>query len=467
VEVVLVLSGLLVGFALGFWIASRRRDGAVGPATGSARGFSELQLRTYDTAPEAGVAAVTPSSQPLAQAAAVAVVEPGDVPTAVPPEPAPEAGHVGPSVEELRQQELERLQKSCSELGARAEELESQARRMRRWAGAQLQRSTEQLEALWKREKLPTRVHEMSREPVGGVMEQVRELAEPLGEWSDELGLGGADVSYWMGLWHALEGRPTAAVEGFEQALRKGIEGEKRRETQLALGDALWLLDRRKKARDAYRQVLDRKRLPGVVLHRCAQVAFEERSYAEALSLLESILERKQTPLQAFTMASLAAAKLGDHAKAVALCEAGLKRFPDTPILLTSMLVPLGQLGQRERMQEVCARARELDPKLAEAPFSIAVVRLHDNDLDGAGELLNEALGLRPDYPEALFCLGVICNRRGEFRKALEYFRRAVALKPDYAEAYYNMKDSYDGLRDFESSIAMLKKAVQLNPEYR
>lgn len=463
-EVVLVLSGLLVGLAVGFVVASRRRILPAAPAEPSDVPVDTLQRRVVDDPRAVTVEAAKPGDgMATARAQAVEVSEE----QAVAPEVATVAEAAGPSPQELLEQEAKRLRSTCSEQGGRIEELESQLRRLRRWAGEQLQRSTVQLADLWKQRKLPTRVHEMGREPASEVVEELRHLAEPLGEWSHELGLGGAEIHYWMGFWHALEGRPAAAVEGFEQALRRGIEGEARRDTQLALGDALWLLDRRKKARDAYRQVLDRKRVPGLILHRCAQVAFEERSYGDVLTHLEPILERKQTPLEAFIMASEAAARLGDNARSVALCEAGLNKHPDTPILCASMIVPLARLGQRERMQEVYQHARELAPELAEAPYFLGVVRLDDGDLDGASELVHEALALRADYPEAHFSLGVIHNRRGEFRKALEHLDRAVRLKPEFAEAYYNMKDSYDGLRDFESSIAVLKKAVQLNPEYR
>lgn|GEM_PF-1720560 len=460
-EVVLVLSGLLVGLAVGFLVASRRRGQPASASELNDDSVDALQSRMFDVAPaevaDAGAVGLTGGGEGG---------EPGAVDGAAGAEMPAEAVS-GPSPQELLEEEVERLRSTTFEQGNRIDELESQLRRLRRWAGQQLQRSAEQIGVLWKQRKLPTRVHEMGRELAPEVVEELRHLAEPLGDWSHELGLGGAEIHSWLGLWHALEGRPAAAVDSFEQALRKGIEGEARRETQLALGDALWLLDRRKKARDAYRQVLDRKRVPGLILHRCAQVAFEERSYQEVLAHLDPILERKQTPLEAFIMASEAAGKLGDHARAVALCEAGLNKHPDIPILFASMVVPLARLGQRERMQEVYERARELSPELAEAPYALGVVRLDDGDLDGASELMLEALALRPDYPEAHFSLGVIHNRRGEFRKALEHFDHAVRLKPEFAEAYYNMKDSYDGLRDFESSIAVLKRAVQLNPEYR
>ena len=460
-EVVLVLAGLLVGLAVGFVVASRRRIQPAVPAEPSDVAIDILQRPVPDAPRALAVGVAEPDDGTATARGEVEEVSEEEV-------VAPEVAEVvGPSPQELLEGELKRLRSACSEQGGRIEELESQLRRLRRWAGGQLQRSTEQLAELWKQRKLPTRVHEMGREPAPEVVEELRHLAEPLGEWSHELGLGGAEIHYWLGLWHALEGRPAAAVEGLEQALRRGIEGEARRDTQLALGDVLWLLDRRKKARDAYRLVLDRKRVPGLILHRCAQVAFEERSYGDVLTHLEPILERKQTPLEAFIMASEAAGKLGDHARAVAQCEAGLTKHPDTPILFASMIVPLARLGQRERMLEVYQRARELAPELAEAPYFLGVVRLGDGDLDGASELIHEALALRADYPEAHLSLGVIHNRRGEFRKALEHLNRAVSLKPEFAEAYYNMKDSYDGLRDFESSIAVLKRAVQLNPEYR
>ena len=448
-EVILVVCGLLVGLGVGFVAGSRRRGSpptpeAVAPALSD--GLERPSTARVVAPSPAKATAVTP---PAPEAAAT------------------EAAPAGQSPLELCEQELERARTLVAEQRGRIDELESQARRLRRWAGGQLQRTAAQLETVWKREKLPTRVHDMGKPVAEGLLEELRQIAEPLEEGSRQLGVGDATIHCWLGLWHALEGRAAPAVECFELALRKGIDGEAARETRLALGDALWLLDRRRKARDAYRQVLDRKRVPALVLHRCAQVALEERAYADALSHLEPLLERKQPPLEAFLMASRASLQLGDHARSLAFSEAGLKKHPDEPLLLASAIVPLGRLGQKERMEEAARRSRELDPRLAEPAYSLGVIRLDEGDLDGAEALFSEALEVRPEYPEALFSLGVIHNKRGEFRKALELLQRAVDLRPDYAEAYYNMKESYDGLRDFESSIAVLKKAVRLNPEYR
>lgn len=303
----------------------------------------------------------------------------------------------------------------------------------------------------------------MAERPSQEVLEALGSLAEPLHRSVTELGIGEGEVHHRLGMWQVLEGRLEGAISSFQKAISMGVGYD----AWLAHGDCLWMSDRRKKARDAYRPCKNMKRVPAHVFQRCAQVGFDERRFTETLADLQPILTRKKPDIEAFTLAALAYGKLDDHENAVSILEQGLERHPDAPLLLANMIIPLARMGNTERANEVYERARELDPELADAPFAMGVARMHQKDDEAAIELLEEALDLRPEYPEALFCLGVIHNHKGEFRNALEHFQLAVELKPDYAEAYYNMKDSYDGLRDFEGSIAMLEKAVQLNPEYR
>jgi len=449
VEVVLVLAGLIVGLVVGFVIAGRRRRAG--------------DLSSVDTGSEQGsLTAPEPVPDPGAATGVVDLEQP-EGPVSDAEADQAEVDDDQPSQGELQEQELESLRTSCETLGVQVEDLESQVRRYRRWAGMQMTRMSEELEKLWKLEKLPVRVHQMDSEPSVDVLQRLREVAEPLQASMDDLGVDAPEVHHRLGLWHALEGRGPQAAEAFEEAVRNGMGAQ----AWLALGDSLWGLDRRKKARSAYQQSLNLdKRVPVEILRRCAQVAFVERRYADVVTSLKPLFNRKQTPVEVFLLAGQASARDGDREAAIAVCETGLKHHPESAALLSAMIVPLSELGNEARVQESYDQAREIDPELADAPVAMGMVHLQAEEHDEAVELFDEALELNIECAEAHFCLGVIHNRRFEYKEALEYFTQAVELKPDYAEAYYNMKDSYDGLRDFENSIAVLKRAVQLNPEY-
>lgn len=361
------------------------------------------------------------------------------------------------------EQEVARLEQEIHDLRTLTQELETQLRQYRRWANDQINHASERLGEAWVREKLPRRVHEITEPPDPEAVERVSNVAHLLQQWVDELGLGDAEVFHRIGLWLAVEGRNEEAAAAFQKAVQRGMGTE----GWLALGDIRWTLDRRKKARDAYRQCKEMKRAPAHVFYRSASVAFEEYRFADALADLDRVLSRAKPGVEVYVLNSRVRGKLKEFDEAVAILEAGLEKHPEDPLLMAEMVIPLARSGQRERAEEVYAKARELDPELAEAPFALAVVHMDEDRTDEASALLEEALDLRSEYPEALLCLGVLHNRKGDHQNALEYFKMAIEVKPDYAEAYYNMKDAYDGLRDFENSIAMLEKAVQLNPEYR
>ena len=358
--------------------------------------------------------------------------------------------------------ELRATQEQSARLTEKIEQLETELLRYRRCIVDQLRARSVELAASWQASKLPMRVHDLNGQLPEETMLQLRSLSQPMAKWMGDFRISDAEISYQLGMLASLDERWTEAVDLFQSAAHGGY----RPDGWLALGDVLWQLSRRKKAARAYEQCLEAKRMPGHVFHRCAEVAAAEGRPRDGLEILARIMDRKTIPAETYVLSCALYERLGDHEAAVAACQKGLERHPESALIRAVMILPLARSAQWERAEGCAAKARELDPQLAQTPLSLAIARLEVNELDLAERLLEEAARLDDTNAEVWLHLGIAANRRGDFKIGLDKLRQAVKLRPDLAEAHLNMKDAYEGLRDYDNAIAAMKRAVQLNPQY-
>ncbi|HPR63616.1 MAG TPA: tetratricopeptide repeat protein [Thermoanaerobaculia bacterium] len=359
--------------------------------------------------------------------------------------------------------EIESYKASEEELKKKLHQAQKETQQLKRWADRQCRQLFDEFRTLWVSKKLPESYEEMVAYGGKKNHDSLRNQAEKLQIWMEQLSVSTPESLYLLGLWHTMEGHEREANAMFSEAAKKGLGLQ----AWLSLGDSYWDIQKQEKARDAYLHCMKSDDLPDRVFIRVASIAITHREYDEALLALERILSRKKNPLEVFTLAGHAYGMLHQDEKAIEVCEAGLKLYPDSPELLTKMIIPLTRLGRWEDAEASFQRALDLDASFAEAPLSMGVAHMHHGEDKKAVTFLKQALSLEERYPEALFCLGIIQNRQQKYKKALEYFQKAVEYKPDYAEAYYNMKESYEGLKDFDKAIAVLKKATTLNPAYK
>jgi len=145
------------------------------------------------------------------------------------------------------------------------------------------------------------------------------------------------------------------------------------------------------------------------------------------------------------------------------------------------------------------ARAVELDPTLAEAHGSLALVRLWENDLKAAEREFQQALELNPGYAQGRMRYGDLLIRTGrpedavaEMGRALELdplslmvnnatgwhlylarrydeaiaqFKKALELDPGFALAHYDLGRVYEQKGMYEQAISEFQKAKELSPE--
>jgi predicted Zn-dependent protease len=157
------------------------------------------------------------------------------------------------------------------------------------------------------------------------------------------------------------------------------------------------------------------------------------------------------------------------------------------------------KLGKPEDALPFLEQAAQLDPKSAEAPYSIAfsdyVLDRHDDvtrelaaairndpsmdkayfllsidklttgDLAGANAALTKALSLRPNNPFYLCIYGMTVEEKNEEAKAASIFRRVIALSPRYALAHYHLGRILASEGKPVEAAAQLETAVRLEPE--
>ena len=96
----------------------------------------------------------------------------------------------------------------------------------------------------------------------------------------------------------------------------------------------------------------------------------------------------------------------------------------------------------KDRLPEAIAefkKAEELDPKLADAHYTLGVTLWQQGEFAAAAEELRAAVQAKPDYAEAYYTLGSVLKQKGDLQPAADALREAIRLQPDFAGAHTNL----------------------------
>ncbi len=107
-------------------------------------------------------------------------------------------------------------------------------------------------------------------------------------------------------------------------------------------------------------------------------------------------------------------------------------------------------------------RAVAQDPKLPEAPYTLAVVLWQTGRPTEAIPFLRTAIALRPDGADAHYVLGTILRQQGELDEALAEFRETVRRRPDSADAHLSIGQILQQKRDTAGAAAAFAEADRL-----
>jgi tetratricopeptide (TPR) repeat protein len=109
--------------------------------------------------------------------------------------------------------------------------------------------------------------------------------------------------------------------------------------------------------------------------------------------------------------------------------------------------------------------AIRLSPKWAEAYGARSLIRLENDDYDGAIGDSTEAIRLKPGLAEAFLVRGTARRARDDFEGAIKDCTEAIRLKADFDDAFYMRGNARQGAGDIEGSLRDYTDAIRLNPD--
>src|SRR5437773_1876944 len=138
-----------------------------------------------------------------------------------------------------------------------------------------------------------------------------------------------------------------------------------------------------------------------------------------------------------------------------------------TPAIPFRAAVSYFYLGLNAQAAQACEDALRIDPDFSEAYLLLGVVRLQQQDFQGAQPTFQRAASLKPDFALFHILLGVAFYKRAHLQQSARELNRALALDPQAAPAYFYRAQVLAIQGEQRKAIADLETAVALNPHYR
>lgn len=186
-----------------------------------------------------------------------------------------------------------------------------------------------------------------------------------------------------------------------------------------------------KRAKDAYRRVLN-----------------AQPKHADALHLLGVIALQTSTPDKALKYIDKA---ISVNAK---IAEYQLNKG-----------LALKALGRLREAEKSIKKAIKLKPELSVAYFNLSSIQLMSRKWCDAKQNLQKTLELEPDHIEACNSLGILLKNQGQLEEAEAIFLKTLSIKSQYPEALNNLANVYHLLGKFDQAIDCYDKVLNLKPD--
>jgi TolB-like protein/Flp pilus assembly protein TadD len=118
------------------------------------------------------------------------------------------------------------------------------------------------------------------------------------------------------------------------------------------------------------------------------------------------------------------------------------------------------------RAKEASVRALELDPELAEAHASRALLHGLRREGEAALEELEKAIFYKPNYADAHNWLGWLLVILGKASRGVKYSKRAVELNPLSPEALSNLSLAYLAIGDYQQALKEAQRSKEIQPYF-
>ncbi len=161
--------------------------------------------------------------------------------------------------------------------------------------------------------------------------------------------------------------------------------------------------------------------------------------------------------------AELSSGRLED---AIADARRAAALYPRSSAIQQMLGAGLFKKGQKDAARVAFRRAIELDPKIPDNYYDLALLELSDNRLGDAARLLEKYLTLKPDNAQAHLLLGRAEHNLNETIPAIAQFKKALELAPDLPLAHYHLGFAYQSQGDLKPALEEFKKEIEINPTF-
>ena len=169
--------------------------------------------------------------------------------------------------------------------------------------------------------------------------------------------------------------------------------------------------------------------LPGWCL--LGEVAFKNKNYDDALSLLQNVFSRDPENLDGHRLESEVLLAKGDTKKAVEILERLDHTYPDTPLI----------------------------------KYELARAYLQGNRLNQAKMVLDQAITTNPNYTEAILLLADVNLRSGHGEAVIEPITRLLKKNPELRPAALVLAAAYGSLDRFDDAAVIVGEQAKLAPQ--
>ena len=168
--------------------------------------------------------------------------------------------------------------------------------------------------------------------------------------------------------------------------------------------------------------------LPGWIW--LAELAYKDKKYDEALSLLENVFGRDAEYIDGRRLQSDVLLAKGDTKKALEVLERLDQTYPDVPFI----------------------------------KYKLARAYLQNNNINQAKLALDQAVSLNPNYDDAVLLLAQVNLSTGHGEAVIEPMTRLLKRRPDLRNAALVLAGAYGSLDRFDDAAVVLEEQAKLAP---
>ena len=161
-----------------------------------------------------------------------------------------------------------------------------------------------------------------------------------------------------------------------------------------------------------------------------AELAYKDKKYDEALSLLENVFGRDSEYLDGRRLQGDVLLAKGDTKKALEVLERLDQTYPDVPLI----------------------------------KYNLARAYLRNNNINQAKLALDQAVSLNANYDDAVLLLAQVNLSTGHGEAVIEPMTRLLRRRPDLTNAALVLVGAYDSLERFDDAAVVLEEQAKLAP---